>query len=305
VPKISIVIPCYNHGHFLKNAIDSVLHSDGETQVIVVNDGSTDSTDEVIESFGQRICSVRQDNLGLSSARNAGIALAQGDLILFLDADDWLEPQTIPAFAKAAERVPDAQIFTGGWKTVDVSGKQLARFPATNFPPDAFHFLLRRNPAPCHTFAVRLSLLQSNDLFDITLKSHEDWDFWLRLASRAALFCSVPEATSAYRMYPGSMSSNRLIMKQTALAVVERWGKLHSSCELCRGTQWRTVHGIHCNSLRQLFEQSFQLASAMRFIDAVRYTVDEVRRDPDFIRSICAAFARVADKGMSLFRRQQ
>lgn len=103
----SIIINNYNYGRYLKKAIDSALgQTYPEFEVIVVDDGSTDNSVDVIQSYGDRIVPVFKPNGGQGSAMNAGFAKSRGDLILFLDADDWLEPTALErVFASYSEGV--------------------------------------------------------------------------------------------------------------------------------------------------------------------------------------------------------
>src|SRR5215217_62523 len=94
-PLVSVVIPCYNQAHFLKEAIESVLkQSYAHYEIVVVDDGSTDETSEVASSYeGVRL--IRQENRGLAEARNTGIKHSEGDFLVFLDADDRLLPEAL------------------------------------------------------------------------------------------------------------------------------------------------------------------------------------------------------------------
>ena len=91
-PEVSVILPTYNRGWILKEAIDSVLAQDfRDFELIVVDDGSTDNTPQILDSYHQDLMVVRQPNRGVSAARNRGIAAAGGGLIAFLDSDDlWL-----------------------------------------------------------------------------------------------------------------------------------------------------------------------------------------------------------------------
>ena len=91
--RLSAVIPVYNDAAHVGFAVESALRQEGaDLEVIVVDDGSADDTPQVLRSFGARIRAVRQENRGLPAARNAGIAIASGELLAFLDADDTWDP---------------------------------------------------------------------------------------------------------------------------------------------------------------------------------------------------------------------
>ncbi len=102
--KLSIIIPCYNVEKFVRNCTESIVMQQGfDFEVILVNDGSTDKTLEILENLAQtdeRIKVINQENQGLSGARNTGIENAKGDYIMFVDADDWLEPNAFELISK-------------------------------------------------------------------------------------------------------------------------------------------------------------------------------------------------------------
>ena len=106
---VSIVISNYNYGRFLGEAIDSALNQTyPHTEVIVVDDGSTDNSREIIESYGDRIIAVLKDNGGQASACNAGFRASRGEVVIFLDADDVLLPDTVRRVVAAFQAHPGA-----------------------------------------------------------------------------------------------------------------------------------------------------------------------------------------------------
>ena len=96
--SVSIIIPCYNQGHFLRDAVQSALSQTWRpVEILVVNDGSTDCTSDVVATFGTAVKLIEKRNGGLSSARNAGLREATGNFVVFLDADDLLHPKCLEA----------------------------------------------------------------------------------------------------------------------------------------------------------------------------------------------------------------
>jgi glycosyltransferase involved in cell wall biosynthesis len=146
-PWCSIVIPAYNYAAFLSRAIESALAASGPSkEVIVVDDGSTDDTAAVANRYQGRIRFVRQDNRGVSAARNNGIAHAHGQYVVCLDADDRLTPEALPALYAAAEEAPQAGIIFGHSATFDSLGnRHVSRAaPAMSRPMDNFRRYVRR-----------------------------------------------------------------------------------------------------------------------------------------------------------------
>ena len=111
---VTVVIPCYNQAHFLTEAIESVLsQSYPNFEVVVVDDGSTDDTSEVAGRYPQKVRLIRQENRGLSGARNTGIGHARGEYVVFLDADDRLLPEALEVGIEQLEAHPECAFVSG------------------------------------------------------------------------------------------------------------------------------------------------------------------------------------------------
>jgi glycosyltransferase involved in cell wall biosynthesis len=254
-PWVDVIIPCYNQGHFLAEAIESVL---GQTypraRAIVIDDGSTDNTREVAGRYTERVRYVWKENAGLPAARNSGIMEADGEFLLFLDSDDYLRPNMLERQITVACTAPAGAVFHGGWEDVDVEGRSLARFEAETLPADTFHAIMGGCPYPCHVVMIRRDLFANVGLFDTGLRSCEDWDMWLRIAAAGHRFVAVPGAIAAYRRYPGSMSKNRERMWHSSLSVLQKNRAAHGRCALCRQAfarsarqfrEWYFEHLVH------------------------------------------------------------
>src|SRR5215212_8886473 len=128
-PLVSVVIPCYNQAHFLGEAIESVLaQSHPNFEIIVVDDGSPDDTSEVAARYpGVRL--VRQENQGLSGARNAGLARSEGEYVVFLDSDDRLLPEALEAHLEHLETRPECAFVSGYYKLMADDGSPLREPP--------------------------------------------------------------------------------------------------------------------------------------------------------------------------------
>jgi glycosyltransferase involved in cell wall biosynthesis len=126
-PLVSVVIPCYNQAHFLGEAIESVLaQRHPRLEVIVVDDGSPDDTSEVAARYPGVRC-VRQENQGLSAARNAGLRHSGGEYVVFLDADDRLLPEAIEAGLRGFEAHPECAFVYGDYRVIATDGSFLRR----------------------------------------------------------------------------------------------------------------------------------------------------------------------------------
>jgi len=222
-PFFSIICPCYNQGHFLREAVQSVLNQDFlDWELIIIDDGSTDSTFEVANLYAQsdsRIKLIRQENRGLSAARNAGLELASGEWVHLLDADDIVLNNSYKVVQKAVQN-SQADVLVGGYSYFDKTG-----YIHTHFFVDEFldtQRILRANIAPPVAFFFRKELIANIGNFDPALKSCEDWDFWIRAVKLGAKIQTISEVIVGYRYVSLSMSRNPIIMYQTLSEVSQR-----------------------------------------------------------------------------------
>jgi glycosyltransferase involved in cell wall biosynthesis len=232
-PLVSVIVPCYKQAHFLRGAVESVLvQTYPRVEAIVVNDGSPDETAAVAAGFGSRIRYVEQANGGLAAARNTGIRHATGELVNFLDADDYLLPTMLEHVVRAAAAHPEAAVFHTAMRYIDLAGNAFSEEPP-RLHGDPFHELLQGNFIPPNCFVLRRSALAEVGTFDPQANPCEDWDLWLRLAERGFRFMAVPEARGVYRRYAGSMSRDPIRMGRAAGMVLTRHASRHGYCPRC------------------------------------------------------------------------
>jgi glycosyltransferase involved in cell wall biosynthesis len=215
----SIVIPCYNHARFLAEAIESALAQTWPSiEVVVIDDGSTDDTAAVAARYrGVRL--VSQANQGLAFARNVGLRVSRGDVLIFLDADDRLRPCAAAAAVAAFERCPAAMMAFGRCELMHEDGAPMP----TNLPcvtADFYAELLRRNyiwmPAMS---AFRRRVFDLVGGFDPRHSPSADYDLYLRVAQRFEMVAHG-EVVADYRQHPASMSRNPSVMLEATLAVL-------------------------------------------------------------------------------------
>lgn len=205
---VSVVIPCYNAGAYLAEAIASVrAQRRPADEIIVVDDCSTDGSAERAASLGAR-CLTTGQNSGPSRARNLGVQAAQGDVVAFLDADDWWEPGHIAAVAGLLERFPEAAVAFSMARASDDAGRQSARLIPESQPTDVFWICIHNNIVPQLGAAVRRKAFLAVGGYNESMRYSEDYDLWLRLARRWPFVCTY-EVTANHRAHDAQVSQRR------------------------------------------------------------------------------------------------
>ncbi len=203
-PAISIVIPTFNRAALLGEAIESLLAQERKAdEIIVVDDGSTDDTPQVLSRFGSAITAITQSNQGRSAARNVGLRAAQGDLITFLDSDDSLPPESIARRARVLESQPEIGVVYSDVLLVNQEGERITLFskayPVTKPSGRIFSELAQRNFIVLSSVMFRRLPPGEMCYFDEDLDTSEDHDFWLRLSDKVQ-FQYIDEALVHYRL---------------------------------------------------------------------------------------------------------
>ena len=206
-PLVSVIIPTYNHAPYLGEAIQSVLRQTYENyEIIVVDDGSTDNTREVVAKFGEKIRYIQQDNQGLSAARNTGIRAAKGELIGLLDADDLYEPEFMETLVPILESDSEIDGVYCSARTVDIENNPLPQLIGRGLPPNQFrNSLLRGGFFPPLCMFARKYCYEELGLFDLSFQGCADWDIWLRMSTRYHIV-GIDRTLTRYRIEPNSMS---------------------------------------------------------------------------------------------------
>lgn len=183
-PRISVIIPTYNRAWALARAVDSVLSQEyPDVELIIVDDGSTDDTLNLLESYGNAIKVITQPNRGVSAARNQGIAAASGALIALLDSDDYWLPGKLSRQAAFFDRHPEALIC----QTREIWVRRGRRVNPKNRHAKPSGMIFGPSLALClvspSAVMVRKSLFDQVGLFDESMPACEDYDLWLRVAA--------------------------------------------------------------------------------------------------------------------------
>jgi len=212
--KISVVIPCYNHGGYLQDAIHSVLSQTFQNiEIIVVDDGSTDlETVSILDRIDYPCVKLlRTVNNGLSSARNTGIAASSGEYILPLDADDRIAPGYLEKGAEVLDHTPAIDVVYG---RAEYFGARSGSWELGEF---SSRKLLVENMVFC-TSLFRRKCWQLAGGYDPAMRfGWEDWEFWLTLCEHQAVFYRLPEVVFYYRIHSSSMTSSMRLWQKALM----------------------------------------------------------------------------------------
>lgn len=212
MPTVSIIIPTYNRSHIIGRALQSVLNQTyRDFEVIVADDGSTDGTEAVVKEFNdERIRYIRhEENKGVSAARNTAIKAAEGKYIAFQDSDDvWLEDK-LEKQMKAFETVPPEVgiVYTGLWK---IKGEEKEYVPQDHVKQkegNIFSRLLHGTFICPSVAVVRKECFETAGMFDENMRSHEDWDLFLRM-SKHYQFKYIDEPLVIKYLHEDNLSDN-------------------------------------------------------------------------------------------------
>lgn len=218
--RIAVVIPARNAASFISDALESVLAQSVEIdEVFVVDDGSTDATAEIAGRAGPPVRVLSHRPAGLPAARNAGVAASTAELILFLDADDVLEPTCAEKLREVLAADPGLGMVHGGFTAVDQGRRPLhARLAGVTGDPRVA--MLLPSDQLLHgggsgTLVTRRAF-EAIGGFDESMRHSEDWDFCYRLGARFRL-AFVPEALFQYRLHGSSMHHDVDAMRESML----------------------------------------------------------------------------------------
>jgi glycosyltransferase involved in cell wall biosynthesis len=215
-PQISIVIPCFNLGRYLHEAVESVLMQTYQRlEIIIVDDGSTDEfTAWLLQNFDRpKTTIVRQANAGLAATRNRGIARASGRYVCCLDPDDRLRPEFFAEAVQVLEREPDVGFVSGYFQMFDERDDTF-RYGSCEFPD-----LLAYNQAIEPAIFRRDAWDRARGYCEtFTTSGIEDWDLWISFLELGYRAHVIPEIVWEYRIRPDQMS--------TAMYEPERWGRV-------------------------------------------------------------------------------
>lgn len=220
---VSVIIPTYNSAHYVTAAIESVLgQTFRDVEIIVVDDGSTDDTREMLRRYDAPVRYIHQQNGGVAAARNHGVRESRGRYVAFLDADDtWLSHKLERQLA-ALEEHPRHQLCYSAFTIVDSELAPLATGESAREGTALEDLLLRGNVVGsiCTVLCER-GVFERVGGFDPELSQCADWDMWVRLAAQTE-FLYIDEPLVTYRQHTSNMSRNAPLLERDSLRVLEK-----------------------------------------------------------------------------------
>src|ERR1700722_5458044 len=218
-PLVTVIIPCYNGGPYLQEAIKTALaQTHPEVEIIVVDDGSTDGSSRIAQMFPVRY--LRQENRGLTKSRNLGISASLGEYIVFLDADDRLVPDAIETGLRVMSEHPECAMTVGDHLFVSRDGSYLSNSSKACVQSSHYEELLKSNFIEMISSVLfRRSVLVEIGGFDTNLRVAEDYELYLRIA-RVYPICCHPTLMAEYRLHQSNTSHNSELMLLVTLEVL-------------------------------------------------------------------------------------
>ena len=209
-PVVSVVIATYNYADYLPQAVDSALgQSFQDLEVIVVNDGSTDNTAEIVAPYRThpKVQYFEKPNGGQASAKNLGIVKSRGTYIAFLDADDFWEPHKLDQQLDLFRRNPRVGVVYSGFRLVGPGGEPLSTENPPCYRGRVLRYLYGNNFVDFSSSVVRRDVMERYGMFDESIAMGIDYDLWLRL-SGVTEFDYMPKPLVAIRVGHRQMSTN-------------------------------------------------------------------------------------------------
>lgn len=217
---VSIIIPTYNRGGFLKQAIDSALvQTYRDIEIIVIDDGSTDNTSELVSSYGDRIQYIKQNRKGVSAARNLGIKNAIGEFISFLDDDDLYLPHKIETNIEYFNKYPDVALLCSGFRFIDEIGNKVMRGDVFSEKSElTLHDIAIFTLVHTSSVIIRSDILQKTSGFREGARISEDYDLWSRILMLGKGY-AIPEVLTCFRQHAGNtkLLSWKLLKENTRI----------------------------------------------------------------------------------------
>lgn len=284
---VSVVIPAFNGAEFIGQTIESILAQTWPAvEVLVVDDGSTDGTPEVVERFGDHVRLLQQKNSGTPAARNLGLKHAKGEFFAVLDQDDLWLPQKLARQIPRFREDPKIGLVYARIEFVLLSTGTVTD---TYFPADELnvHDLLGHKVLPVQTMLFRRSALDQIGPFDVSLPGTDDWDIGIRMAAEFRML-GIDEVLGRVGLHGEQQGRNAPRMFQNAMRVLEKHAHLHPGCEQCRAAIRHSQAILKEDYYGHFKGKAYAAWSEGRYLSAATETVRAFRQYPPALKRVVA-----------------
>lgn len=279
--SISVVIPAYNAADFIRETLDSVLQQTlSADEVLVIDDGSTDDTASIAESYGAAVRVIRRANFKQAAGRNFGVQETKSEWIAFVDADDIWERNKLERQMEELVRHPEADLCYTGRILLLQNGRTARLGRVVPVPPaeKIRESLFRNTTFLPSSVLIRRSAFLAVGGFDTHFEVLQDWDLWLRLLHAGTKFAACREPLVQYRIHPNSVSRNAMRSLRAAKEIYRR----HVLPQLPRHTRWiahqRSQSGQEASAAFTLREMGDPGYLSMMILSILRYPFNEPHR---------------------------
>jgi glycosyltransferase involved in cell wall biosynthesis len=298
MPRVSVIIPTYNRADLVGETIQSALDQTySDYEVIVLDDGSTDNTAEVVAQFGERVNYVYQDNVGETGARNAGIAVAQGELLSFLDSDDCMLPNNLEDLVALLDARPEVGVAYGWYYWMDQDGQPVqmeypkiagagfaehvspvSPWPGVSLPPSGptlegqiFSRLILEETMLIGSTLIRRECVDAVGGFDPDIAYQGHWDFYLRVASAGYAYACCKRPVVLIRLHPNSRGKNIDGMLASRIDVLDRLFADPASASVSAGVRNRAYYEAYVEFLLEYHHGGREEQAAHCWDKAIRH----------------------------------
>lgn len=215
-PRVSVVLPTYNQAQYLPDALDSIFDQTWDDyELIVVNDGSTDETPDILRAYQDRqvFTVIHQENQKLPRALNTGFRQARGEYLTWTSSDNVMLPQMLEVLVDALDRHPQVGLVYADWEVIDEAGRPLGAVQTLDFDR---HLLMRMNYVNA-CFLYRRTCQEAVGLYDPAYQQAEDWEYWWRVASTFPLM-HVRRSLYRFRVHEQSLSKSEVLAHPRGLS---------------------------------------------------------------------------------------
>jgi glycosyltransferase involved in cell wall biosynthesis len=223
-PQVSVIIPAYNGANYIQQAIESVLTQTYQNwELIIIDDGSTDNTRQIVQQYGDQLRYFSQENQGVAAARNRGILEAKGEFIAFLDQDDWFLADKLAAQVAGFDAQPSLGLVHSGWQIVNQTGAAIYDMELWHSLPDlSLAAWVLWKPVFLGAMMFRRSWLEFAGGFNCRYHQAPDVDLVLRLAVMGCKAAWVNQKTVFYRQHQDNASLNTLLQVRECQTILDR-----------------------------------------------------------------------------------